>query len=268
MPAHTRSAKDHCNETQNSPAQRRRAGCFVMTSPAWAANSAEDFVSTNIQAGFDILNDQAASAAQRRERFAAFLLGLTDVRRVALFMLGRYAQGASPADLDAYVAAYQDHAEALYQSYFARYAGQSLRVMSSRERAPGDYVVTTSITAARALTPMEIDFRVKTDGAKAAAAGYRRCRRLAGAGAAGQFLTVLAQNNGDIKALRRICAPRRRAETFRNFSSESCNLNFRADTKLCPALLGCIHAWSRLVPRITEKFERPQVPKFRQVPSL
>ena len=32
--------------------------------------------------------DKALSAAERKTRFAAFLLGLTDVKRVALFLLG------------------------------------------------------------------------------------------------------------------------------------------------------------------------------------
>src|ERR1700704_1161148 len=132
---------------------------------AWAANAAEDFVSGNIQAVFDILNDRAISPDQRRERFATFLLGLTDVKRVALFMLGRYAADAPQADLDAYVAAYQDYATAVYQSYFSLYSGQSLRVMSSRERAPGDFIVTTNM-AGQSSTPLQIDFRVRTDGAK------------------------------------------------------------------------------------------------------
>ena len=171
-----------------------------MTSPAWAVNSAETFVSTNIQAGFDILNDPAASVAQRRERFAAFLLGLTDVRRVALFMLGRYAQGASPADLDAYVAAYQDHVQSVYQSYFARYAGQSLHVISSRERAPGDFVVTTTISG-KSSEPMEVDFRVKTDGTKPLLLDIGIAGVWLAPAQQAEFLAVLSQNNGDIKAL-------------------------------------------------------------------
>jgi phospholipid transport system substrate-binding protein len=171
-----------------------------ISSPAWAVNPAEAFVSGNIQAGFDILNDTSASASQRRERFAAFLLGLTDVRRVALFMLGRYAEGASQADLDAYVAAYQDHIQTVYQSYFGRYAGQTLHVTSSRERAPGDTIVTTNL-AGNGAAPMEVDFRVRTDGARPL---------LLDIGVAGvwlapaqreEFLAVLAQNHGDIKAL-------------------------------------------------------------------
>ena len=167
---------------------------------AWAANAAEDFVSGNIQAGFDILNDRVISPDQRRERFAAFLLGLTDVKRVALFMLGRYAADAPQIDLDGYIAAYQDYVTAMYQSYFALYSGQSLHVTSSRERAPGDFVVATNMVGSGS-APLQIDFRVRTDGAKPL---------LLDVGVAGvwlalaqrdEFLSVLAQNNGDIKAL-------------------------------------------------------------------
>jgi phospholipid transport system substrate-binding protein len=172
----------------------------LFTSQAWAANPAEDFVSNNIQSGFDILNDRNASPAERRDRFATFLLGLTDVKRVALFLLGRYASAAPQDDLDAYVAAYQDYVTAMYQSYFALYSGQNLRVTSSRERAPGDFVVATDM-AGPGSTPMEIDFRVRTDGVRPL---------LLDVGVAGvwlalaqrdQFVSVIAQNNGDIKAL-------------------------------------------------------------------
>jgi phospholipid transport system substrate-binding protein len=91
-------------------------------SPAFGANPAEDFVSGNIQAGFDILNDKSLALGERQRRFATFLIGLTDLKRVAVFLLGQYAAQASPADLDAYVAAYQDYVLSVYQSYFARYA--------------------------------------------------------------------------------------------------------------------------------------------------
>jgi phospholipid transport system substrate-binding protein len=173
---------------------------FSFCPAAWAANAAEDFVSGNIQSGFDILNDHAATPAARREHFASFLLELTDIKRTALFMLGRYAASAPQADLDSYFAAYQQYAMAIYQTYFALYSGQSLRVTSSRERAPGDFVVATNMMGPGS-TPLEIDFRVRTDGAKPL---------LVDVGVAGvwlalaqrdEFLSVLAQNNGDINAL-------------------------------------------------------------------
>jgi phospholipid transport system substrate-binding protein len=170
-------------------------------SGAWAAtNAAEDFINGNIQAGFDILNDRGASPAQRRERFASFLLGLTDVKRVAVFLLGRYATGAQQSDLDTYVAAYQDYVLTLYQSYFALYAGQSLRVLASRERAPNDFVVTANVTGPNS-TAMEIDFRVRTDGAKPVLVDLGVAGVWLALAQRDQFLAVLAQNNGDIKAL-------------------------------------------------------------------
>ena len=146
------------------------------------------------------MHDKSASVAQRRERFAAFVIGLTDVRRVAMFLLGRYASTATPADVEAYVAAYQNYILAVYQSYFSQYAGQSLRVIESRERAADDYVVRTMITGNNAV-PMEIDFRVRTDGAKPVLVDMGLAGIWLALAQRDQFIAVLGQSNGDIKAL-------------------------------------------------------------------
>jgi len=171
-----------------------------LVAPAFAANAAEDFIGGNIQAGFDILNDRNASPSDRRERFATFLLGLTDVKRVALFLLGTYATNAPQADLDAYVAAYQGYVLSIYQSYFQLYAGQTLRVVSSRERAPGDFVVVTNMVG-QSNSSMEIDFRVRTDSAKPLLLDVAVAGVWLALAQRDQIQSVLAQNNGDIKAL-------------------------------------------------------------------
>jgi phospholipid transport system substrate-binding protein len=178
------------------------AGALASVSaiPALAANAAEDFVAANIQAGFDILNDKSLRAADRKARFAAFLLALSDVKRVALFLLGKYAATTTPTDIDTYVAAYQDYVLAVYQSYFAKYAGQSLKVISSRERAPQDFVVTTQMTGNGA-APMQIDFRVRTDGAKPVLVDLGVMGVWLAVAQRDEFTAVLAQNNGDVKAL-------------------------------------------------------------------
>lgn len=172
---------------------------FASLAARAAANPAEEFIGSNIQAGFDILNDRSLGADERSRRFASFLLGLTDLRRVALFLLGRYSSKASPADLDAYVAAYQDYVLSVYQSYFARYAGQTLRVRSSRERAPNDYIVNTDMVGAS--QPMQIDFRVRTDGPKPLLVDFAVDGVWLTLAERDQFVSVLGQNNGDIKAL-------------------------------------------------------------------
>jgi phospholipid transport system substrate-binding protein len=166
---------------------------------AFAANVAEDFVSGNIQAGFTILNDQSLGLEERRRRFAAFLLELTDLRRVALFLLGRYQTGAAPVDLDAYIAAYKDYIMGVYQSYFSRYSGETLRVTSSRERASDDYIVSTNLVGGS--EPTQIDFRIRTDGAKPVLVDVALAGVWLALAERDQFLAVLAQNNGDIKAL-------------------------------------------------------------------
>ena len=182
------------------------------TVSAWAANPAESFVSDNIQQGFDILNDRGASAAERKARFATFVVGLTDVKRVALFLLGRYANGAEPVDIDAYVAAYQEYVQSVYQSYFALYAGQSLRVIDSRMRAPDDFVVRTSVTGGNS-APLQIDFRVRTDGAKPVLVDMAVAGVWLALAQREQFLAVLARSNGDIKAL--TAHLRERAKAYR-----------------------------------------------------
>lgn len=172
----------------------------VFISAAWAANAAEDFVSGSIQAGFNILNDPSLAADVRRDRFANFLLGLTDARRVALFVLGRYANGQSQDDLDAYVSAYRDYAISIYQTYFQLYAGQTLRVVSSRERAPGDFIVTTNMVGQPNMT-LPIDFRVRTDGEKPLLVDVAVAGVWLALAQRDQIQAELARNNGDIKAL-------------------------------------------------------------------
>ena len=170
---------------------------FAPALPAFAANAAEDFISANIQAGFDILNDPSLDVAARKDRFATFLLGLTDVKRVALFLIGKTA--APQADIDAYLAAYQDYILAVYQSYFAQYAGQSLKVVSSRARAQDDYIVSTTMTGGGNAMPVE--FRVRTDGAKPVLVDLSVSGVWLALAQRDQFASVLSRSNGDVKSL-------------------------------------------------------------------
>ena len=73
---------------------------------------------------------------------------------------------ASAADRQAFTAAFQAYAVAMYQMYFSRYSGQSLSVVRSYERSPGDVIVVTNLVSpnGRGQAPLEVDFRVRTDG--------------------------------------------------------------------------------------------------------
>jgi ABC-type transporter MlaC component len=73
-------------------------------------------------------------------------------------------------------------------------------VIASRERAPADYVVTTNMVGGSS-APLEIDFRVRTDGAKPVLVDLGVGGVWLALAQRDQFLAVLSQNNGDIKAL-------------------------------------------------------------------
>jgi phospholipid transport system substrate-binding protein len=173
--------------------------------PASAAPSpAETFVQDNIHKGLDILNNKAMPPDQRRSQFENFLLGLTDMKRIADFTLGQYRRNASPADLAAFEAAFQNYAVAVYQSYFARYAGQTLKVMNSQPRAADDFIVATQLLDPNdhsGQPPLEVDFRVRTDTGKPVVTDFAVSGIWLALEERDQFTSFLGQNGGNIPML-------------------------------------------------------------------
>ena len=170
--------------------------------PAAAANAGRRLSSQdNIHKGLDILNNKALSTEQRRTQFANFLLGLTDMKRIADFTLGQYRRGASPADLAAFDAAFQNYAVAVYQSYFAKYAGQTLKVTGSQARAADDFIVATQLIDPNdhsGQAPLEVDFRVRTDTGKPVVTDFSVAGIWLALEERDQFTSFLGQNGGNI----------------------------------------------------------------------
>src|ERR1700760_3772860 len=177
---------------------------FAGLAPAAAASPAETFVQSNIHVGLDILNNKSLSTAARRTQFANFLLGLTDMKRIADFTLGQYRPSASPADIAAFDTAFQNYAVAVYQSYFAKYAGQTLKVTNSQARTADDFIVATELIDPNdhsGQAPLEVDFRVRTDGAKPVVTDFSVAGIWLALEERDQFTSFLGQNGGNIKAL-------------------------------------------------------------------
>jgi phospholipid transport system substrate-binding protein len=181
------------------------AGLGFASLPAAAAgNPAESFVQDNIHKGLDLLNNKGISADQRRTQFATFLLGLTDMKRIADFTLGQYRRSASPADLAAFDASFQTYAVAVYQSYFARYAGQTLKVSGSQARAADDFIVATQLIDPNdhsGQAPLEVDFRVRTDSGKPVVTDFSVSGIWLALEERDQFTSFLGQNGGNIALL-------------------------------------------------------------------
>lgn len=176
----------------------------LLAGPAFAANPAEDFVQTNIHKGLELLNNKQLSADQRRTQFEGFLLGLTDMKRIADFTLGQYRRTASPQDLAAFENAFQNYAVAVYQSYFAKYAGQSLKVTGSQQRSADDFIVATQLidpSDKSGQQPLEVDFRVRTDSGKPVVVDFSVAGIWLALEERDQFTAFLGQNNGNINTL-------------------------------------------------------------------
>jgi phospholipid transport system substrate-binding protein len=181
------------------------AGASVIAgAPASAASPAEDYVQNNINKGLDILNNKQLSTDQRRTQFETFLLGLTDMKRIADFTLGQYRRTATPADLSAFEAAFQNYATAVYQSYFSKYAGQTMKVTGSQARTPDDIIVVTQLIDPNdhsGQQPLEVDFRVRTDTGKPVVVDFSVAGIWLALNERDQFTSFLGQNNGNIPML-------------------------------------------------------------------
>lgn len=179
------------------------AAPLVMVRPAAAAqNVAEAFVDENIHKGLDILKDKKLNTVQRRDQFETLLLGLVDVRRIALFTLGQYRRTAPPEDVEAFVGAFKNYAAAAYQSYFAKYTNQNLKVVGSTQRNPTDFIVQTQlIEPSSSQQPAEVDFRVRTDGGKPVLVDVAYQGIWLSLEERDQFVAFLGQNNGNVRTL-------------------------------------------------------------------
>jgi phospholipid transport system substrate-binding protein len=195
----------------NFPALTRRdvlvsatlAAPLLAAGPAFAAaNAAETFVDDNIRKGLEILRDKKLTLVQRRDQFETLLLGLVDVRRIALFTLGQYRRSAPPDDVEAFVNAFKNYATAAYQSYFSKYTNQTLKVTGSTQRSPTDYIVQTLlIDPNSSQPPAEVDFRVRTDTGKPVLVDVAYQGIWLSLEQRDQFVAFLGQNNGNVRTL-------------------------------------------------------------------
>ena len=171
---------------------------------AEAAAPAESFISDNIQKSLSILNDASLSGTERSDQFEHLLLGLTDMKRIAIFTLGQYGANASKAEQDEFATAFQAYSVSVYRSYLSRYAGQTLKVTGSSQRAPDDFIINTVMADASGNAeqrPLQVNFRVRTDSGKPELTDFSVGGVWIALEERDQFAAFLAHNHGDLKSL-------------------------------------------------------------------
>ena len=168
------------------------------------SSTAETFVAENITKSLTILNNTGLTGQQRSEQFEALLLSLTDTKRIATFTLGQYAKNAPQAEQDAFADAFQKYSVAVYRSYFSRFAGQTLTVTGSNQRAPADFIVSTKLIDPQdhsGQPPLEVDFRVRTDSGRPEVTDLNVMGVWLALSQRDQFVSFLSAHNGSVANL-------------------------------------------------------------------
>ena len=117
---------------------------------AQSAEEAESFVQREAQEVIDALqafNDGELDAETLKRNFRERVDILADVPRITNFVLGRYRRGADEAQLDEFRAVFREFAINVYERELGNYAGQTLEVTGSVTRAPGDFIVRSTVLA-------------------------------------------------------------------------------------------------------------------------
>ena len=110
------------------------------------ASAAQAFVQQNIDKANALLDDASMSPDQRRSEFGRLLLSMADTRRIAMFVLGQYANGAMPEQIGAFQSAFTDYALAGYETQLDKLKGGRITVTGAVMRAPDDFIVNGEIT--------------------------------------------------------------------------------------------------------------------------
>ena len=170
---------------------------------AFADEATESYVNTNANIALSTLNDSDLNAAERREAFQTLMNRFTDMERVSRFVLGKYANRVSDAEMDQYFDAYSRYALATYEAQLDKYRGNAIEVTGSSDRDDRDSIVETVIRRPSGDIVVKwrvmmfddeyqvVDVALNIDGNELWLAIEQRA----------QFLSILDRNNGSANAL-------------------------------------------------------------------
>ena len=144
------------------------AAAFVlgaMSGPAAAqtASDAEAFVQREAQQVIDALqafHDGELDEATLRRNFRDRVDQLADVPRITRFVLRRYRRGADEAQREEFQTVVGQFAPSVYEHELGNYAGQTLDVTGSVTRAPGDFIVRSTVRANGSGEDVPVNWRV------------------------------------------------------------------------------------------------------------
>ncbi|GGB71293.1 MlaC/ttg2D family ABC transporter substrate-binding protein [Glycocaulis alkaliphilus] len=138
---------------------------FVLSGPvsAQSASEAEAFVQREAQEVINALqafHDGELDESTLRRNFRDRVDQLADVPRITGFVLGRFRRGADEAELEEFRTVFREFAINVYERELGNYAGQTLDVTGSVTRAPGDFIVRSTVRARGNGEDVAVNWRV------------------------------------------------------------------------------------------------------------
>ncbi len=107
--------------------------------------AAEAFVRDEASRVLKILGDRSLSLAAKKEAFRTMIDQVADVPRITAFVLGRYRRTVTAQQYAQFASAFRTYADNVYESRLGQYRGQTLKVLGSIDRQPGDAVVSSEV---------------------------------------------------------------------------------------------------------------------------
>lgn len=181
--------------------------------PAHAARNAEAelYVQEHASEAFAALGDNSLSATQKQQTFNRLVAQFSDMPRIAIWVLGRYAAQlrGDPTLRSEWTETFQTFAITSYEYQLNRFSGSVLRVVGSTELTPNQTVdVTSEITPRGQTRPVTVRWRINRSGQGWKVFDIQLVTANGDAIWLGQlqqqeFLAQLGRNGGDIRALLR-----------------------------------------------------------------
>lgn len=125
---------------------------------------AEQFVQAAARQFLQVLGDRGLSAPAKEAAIRRLIDQIVDVPRITGFVLGKYARTITPAQRQAFNTAFRTYAESVYQRHISDFHGETLTVIGSVVRKPGDVIVATALSGGAGREPRNVSWRLLNSG--------------------------------------------------------------------------------------------------------
>lgn len=166
-----------------------------------AAGDAGGFMANLGNQVIQLIGNQQAPVAQRKQKFAQLMNQSFDVDGIARFVLGRYWRTASDSERQQFEQVFDHYMIDVYWGHFNQYTGQRFVVTRNQPMGDGTALVTSQIIQPNGQQPVDVVWRVTNHG------GQYRITDVSIEGVSElvtyrqEFASAISQNGGSVATL-------------------------------------------------------------------